>query len=203
MAGGRGMPRPYEKTATGWVDMTHNYDHERHHRRSIRLDGYDYAQDGVYFVTVCAYGRECRFGSIADEIMQINAEGEIIVACWQAIPEHFQNAELDEFIIMPNHIHGIVSIACENRNTERSTTTPKGTTRSSLGAVVGAFKSAATKRINQLDETASNPVWQRGYYERIIRDERELNDTRQYIVDNPLKWALDDENPTRLPHISL
>ena len=86
------------------------YGPQRHHRRSIRLQGYDYAQAGAYFVTVCAYNRECLFGEIMGEEMQVNASGEIVIACWHDIPRHFANVELDAFVVMPNHVHGIIML---------------------------------------------------------------------------------------------
>jgi REP element-mobilizing transposase RayT len=181
-----------------------------HSRRSIRLRDYDYAQNGAYFVTVCAHERASLFGEIVDEAMILNEAGKIAEACWAAIPRHFSNVELDAFVVMPNHIHGIIVIADEVRRQPAAVgaqqccapTSPKDGRRinvapGSLGAIVRSFKSAVTKEINGLRGTPSQPVWQRNYYDHIIRNERELNAIHDYIEKNPQRWALDEENAGR------
>ncbi len=177
------------------------YDPDKHHRRSIRLKGYDYTHVGAYFVTLCTQNHECLFGEVVDGEMQLNAYGRIVQACWDEIPIHFPNVELDAFVIMPNHIHGIIVLAerpnivgarhaVPLRNVERFGDPIQG----SMPTIIRSFKSAATKRINEMRSAPGTPVWQRNYYEHIIRDEETLNLIRQYIVDNPLNWALDREN---------
>ncbi len=177
------------------------YDHERHHRRSIRLRGYDYRQEGAYFVTIVTQDRACPFGQVVNRDMGLNEHGEIAMECWQNIPAHFPNVELDEFIIMPNHVHGILVIT-NNDATDVGAThasplpkSPHGPQSASVGAVVGSYKSAVTKRFNARRHTPGAAVWQRNYYEHIIRDDESLGRIRQYILDNPARWATDRENP--------
>lgn len=186
------------------------YDPLKHHRRSIRLKGYDYAHAGAYFVTLVTRGRECIFGEIVDGEMRANPLGEIAAYYWQELPRHFALVTMDAFVVMPNHAHGIIMIAADSTgeasaaqvsdtsrrsSADASPLRPIGTQSGSLGAVVQNFKSVTTRKINQRRATPGAPVWQRNYYERIIRDEAELNRIRRYIVENPLRWALDAENP--------
>lgn len=176
---------------------------EKHHRHSIRLKDYDYSQAGAYFVTICAWNRECAFGEIIDGEMQLNEWGEVVALCWDEIPIHFPNVELDAFVIMPNHVHGIIIIpdSVEARHAsplQQKTEIPRGIKRKSLGAIVGSFKSATTKRINQIRSNPGAPVWQRNYYEHIIRDEEDLHDILEYIAGNPVKWGEDEENPDKI-----
>ena len=177
------------------------YDPERHHRRSIRLKGYDYTQPGAYFVTICTYDRRCLFGRIVDGAMRLNLFGKIVRDEWFKTSQVRQNVVLypHEFVVMPNHIHGIIRIVGNLVGAQRrcAPTCRINVTPGSLGAIVRAFKSAA-RRINQIRNTLGQPVWQRDYYEHIIRNEDELNRIRGYIVDNPLRWHLDRENPERV-----
>src|SRR5579872_2567046 len=159
------------------------------HRRSIRLRDYDYAQAGAYFVTICAYGQECLFGEVAGGQMQQNYCGQIVFACWNTLPNHFANIELDAFVVMPNHFHGIlVFVDCTDHadaadvddtvgaNNSRTTPCPlnqpdnanyspsylpHGTIPSSLGAIVQTFKATSTRKINQIRSTPGYHVWQR------------------------------------------
>ncbi len=169
----------------------------------MRLRGYDYAQAGAYFVTICAHNRECVFGESMGGEMRLSNIGKIADECWNAIPEHFQQVELDEFVVMPNHIHGILVITDFVGATHASPLQksplqeqPRGPNPKSVGAIVGSFKSAVTTRINRLRDTPRTPIWQRNYYEHIIRTERELNVIREYIHNNPLKRSLDMDNPS-------
>lgn len=190
--------------------MTCNPD--KHHRRTIRVKAYNYSRPGGYFVTVCAQGRKCAFGEIVDGGMSLNRVGEIAKECWERIPQKFPGVTLDEYTVMPNHFHGIVIIgshlrrgdACvaQNRNdTKRarhaSPLQPCGPAPGSIGAIIGSFKSAVTKRINEMRGTPVAALWQRNYYERIIRDEEELADMRKYIRENSLRWDIDGENPVK------
>ena len=210
------MPRPYDQEAYGLREGggVVRYDPERHHRQSVRLDGYDYRNAGVYFVTVCSHQRECLFGAIVGGEMVANAFGEAVIACWHAISDHFADVTLDAFILMPNHLHGIVilpqsidsvgarhaspSPASPSKSAVESSP-PTGAPARSLGALIGSFKAAMTRRINQNRETPAPPVWQRNYYERIVRNERVLEVTRCYILLNPLHWPHDDDNPANYP----
>jgi REP element-mobilizing transposase RayT len=180
------------------------FDPQRHHRRSIRLKGYDYSQAGAYFVTICAQNRECLFGEIVDGEMRLNGQGEIVIACWDNLPCHFPHIELDAFVVMPNHVHGIIVIAYDTGGgrgkafanpSKCCVPTKRGSPGGSLCAVVQNFKSISTRKINQQRDARGAPVWQRNYYEHIIRDERELDRIREYIAANPAKWDEDTENP--------
>lgn len=154
------------------------------HRRSIRYRGFDYGSAGAYFVTMCTHDREQIFGEINNGEMALNDRGIIANACWHAIPTHFPNVKTDEFVIMPDHVHGIVRITV---GAARASPLRDGPQPRSVGAIVGSFKSAVTKHIHAHDPRIG-PVWQRNYYERIIRDERALFTVRKYIRDNPVKW---------------
>ncbi len=189
-------------------------DQPRRRRRSIRLPGYDYAQVGAYFVTICTWGGECLFD---DPVLRGVAE-----TLWQQIPLHFSQASLDASVVMPNHSHGILILSdipivgerhfqqgspltthrasaeknAENHNSPRNASPfPLGAPSGSLGAIIGNHKSITTRRINQIRKTPGIPVWQRNYYEHIIRTERALNAIRKYILDNPARWRLDKYNP--------
>ncbi len=185
--------------------MTH-YDANRHRRRSIRLIGYDYTQPGAYFVTIVTHERGCLFGKVVNGAMQLNPLGEIVRAEWFKTAELRPYVRLDEreFVVMPNHIHGIIWIVDDDDNddvgaTRRvAPTIPRGPIPRSIGAIIGQFKSAVTKRINAMRNRASAPIWQRNYYEHIIRNDSSRNRIRQYILENPLRWHLDRENPNRL-----
>ena len=167
-------------------------------RRSLRLKGYGYDQPGFYFVTVCTYRRENLFGEIQQGSMRLNQYGGIAEQSFVAIPEHFDNAQVDEFIIMPNHIHGIVVIS--NVGARHAVPLPAfgKPLASSLGTIVTSFKSATTKQINNLRQTPGVSVWQRNYYEHVIRNEQSLDRIREYIVNNPARWDFDRENPAAI-----
>jgi REP element-mobilizing transposase RayT len=232
--------------------MTTRFDPNRHHRRSIRLPGYDYRQAGAYFVTICTYRREMLFD---DPVLRQVAE-----ALWQRIPRHsmarhFPHAQLDAWVVMPNHLHGIIIITDDPRcrgeaSPEAISSTnpvvhtggglegepvacrgeaspgtigsrnpialagsssvgesvawdasplrerPTGAQPGSLGVIVGNYKAVTARRINRLRGEPGLPVWQRNYYEHVVRDERALNAIRQYIADNPARWAWDTYNPS-------
>ena len=178
------------------------YDPNRHRRRSIRLKEWDYTQPGAYFVTICSHTRAPLFGRVVDGDMVLNEYGEIVRACWREIPDHFPHVELDAFVVMPNHIHGIIVIVdhivgATHASPLPENVPPRGPASGSLGAIVGSFKSTVTKRINIGRGTPGAPVWQRNYYEHIIRNDRALNAIRHYITENPLRWHLDRYNPER------
>ena len=181
---------------------------QSHHRRSLRLKGYDYSQAGAYFVTVCVYNRECLLGNVLDGEVVLNRHGEISKEEWLRSRMIRKEMEFDEFVIMPNHVHGIVirrdslddvgaTGHCDFAGaTGRSPLqTTRGPGKRSLGSFAGGFKSAVAKRINLERGTPGEPVWQHNYYEHVIRDDEELCRVRQYIVDNPIQWDQDRENP--------
>jgi len=271
------------------------YNPAKHHRRSIRLKGYDYSSPGAYFITICTHQRDCLFGEIADGTMQLNQLGQIVSASWQRLPDHFSTVELDAFVVMPNHIHGIlvltdrrgaalgqhISLTTEdtlpNATPNPTKSNPHGqricpttgdaipnATESnagvafgqeivmngvegmpnaaplrlsqspaiadvisdslqsdpgvafgqgivmngvegmpnavplqsgSLGAILLNFKSVTTRRINQIRGLSGVPVWQRNYYEHIIRDDKALQRIQEYIQQNPLSWQVDRLHP--------
>jgi REP element-mobilizing transposase RayT len=168
------------------------YAPEKHQRRSIRLKGYDYSKAGAYFITICTHCKECLFGEIIDGATKLNAYGEIVEKCWCELPNHYENICLDEFVVMPNHIHGIIVITY---NVGAIHELPLQRRNMLLPKIIGQFKMQSAKQINQLRHTHGQPVWQRNYYEHIIRNEDELNHIREYILNNPSKWEFDEENP--------
>ncbi len=183
------------------------YDAEKRHRRSIRLKGYDYSQAGAYFLTICTYDRACLLGEIIECEMRPNEFGSVVHDYWYELSSHFPHVELDAFVLMPNHVHGIIVII-DTVNTVgaqhaaaplRRGITPNNVVPGSLGAIVRSFKSAVTKRINEMRQTFSVPVWQRNYYEHIIRNEHDRNCIREYILYNPLRWQFDRDNPDGIP----
>ena len=178
-----------------------------HNRRSPRLPHYNYGQSGAYFVTVCVKGRERVLGEVVGEDMQLSMAGKIVKEVWDKIPEHYAHVEIGEFMVMPNHVHGIVwiteeeertNIGAENNVRAQHAAAPLPKQNhphvkpGSLGAIVRSFKSAATRKINLQRGTIVSPFWQRGYHEHIIRDDEDLLTHREYILNNPLKWALDE-----------
>ena len=197
------------------MEVTPTFDPARHHRRSIRLRGYDYAQAGAYFVTIVTRGRECLFGRVADGQMRLNDAGRIAQDEWLRSAVIRPRVTLDAFVVMPNHIHGIIVLSDDGRGTlqraptdgaltdggppDRSPTVERfgKPTSDSIPTIVRLFKSATTKRINEVRATPGVPVWQRNYYEHIVRDCGSMNRIRRYIVDNPAQWVHDDENPDK------
>ena len=192
--------------------MIHNPD--KYHRQSIRLKDYDYTQSGAYFVTICTHKRECVLGDVVNGEMRLNELGQVVEMEWLKTAEIRDNVELDEFVVMPNHIHGIVVITESHvgatsrsplisgncRGTARRAPTEQFSkpTSGSLPTIVRSFKSAVTKHINEMRHTPGTPIWQRNYYEHIIRDEDDLHQIQLYIVNNPLRWDLDSENPENM-----
>ena len=168
--------------------MCGKYDPDIHHRRSIRLPWYDYSQEGWYFVTMCALGHKCLFGKFVDGQIQLYEYGRIIDKCWKWLAEQYYYVHLDKYVIMPNHLHGIINL----NGGSRTAPTQK---RKPLSRLVGAFKTISTKQINIIRKTPGRKIWQRNYYEHIIRNEEELNHIRKYVVENPLNWRTDEENP--------
>lgn len=197
------------------------YDPEKHHRHSIRLKGYDYSQPGAYFVTIVTQDQACLFGAVVDGEMRLNEWGEIVMWTWRDLPNHVPNVQLDAFVIMPNHVHGIIVItdvtnapAPVGAGSEPAPTQPQPAPtqsipdqsiesisggipakRYALPEIVRQFKTFSARRINAQRGTPGLPIWQRNYFEHVIRNEQSLNRIRQYIADNPQRWAFDQENP--------
>ncbi|SPQ00463.1 conserved hypothetical protein [Candidatus Sulfobium mesophilum] len=173
------------------------HDPDKHHRRSIRLKGYDYSQSGAYFVTISRRTGECMFGDIIDGGMRVNEHGHIAGESWEWLSWQYGYVDIDEWVVMPNHLHGILIINdnCKGGSRTAPTETMR---RKSLGRLIGAFKTVSSKQINQIRSIPGYPVWQRNYYEHIIRSEEEMDRIRQYIIDNPVKWAEDEDNPENI-----
>jgi putative transposase len=164
-----------------------------HRRRSIRLKRYDYSQENAYFVTICVKDRECLFGDITNSVLVFNDSGKMIEKEWEQLRERFPDIELYEYIVMPNHFHGIIMI------TGRADTRPAPT----IGDILSSFKSITTHQyIKGVKEKSWVPfngkLWQRNYYEHVIRDEKDLLRIREYIITNPLNWSLDNDNPINI-----
>lgn len=155
-------------------------------RRNLRLTGYDYSQPGVYFVTICILGRACLLGTMGESRMRLNELGSIITSCWHDLPSRYPHVSLDAFVVMPNHIHGIISAGAG---------LPRLSPGPTLGNILGYFKYQSTKRINEFRKTPGAQLWQRNFFEHIIRDDNSLNRIREYITFNPQRWHLDRENP--------
>jgi putative transposase len=171
--------------------MTVGYDPRIHHRRSIRLAGYDYSQAGAYFVTICTHNRALS--------LQAEPVREVVRLAWCGLPERFPIVALDEFVIMPNHVHGIIILVdAASRGAASSAPTGMGGGAPTLGDVVRAFKSISAIEANKILGQSNRPFWQRNYYEHIIRDEEELSVLRRYIRDNPGNWPDDPDNPSSM-----
>ena len=167
-------------------------------RKPNRLQDYDYSQTGYYLVTICTQGKVNYFGEIEKGQMRLNDIGQIATDCWQDIPEHFRNAGLDEFVVMPNHIHGIIIIVgnadlrslqqrCTQRQTDRS--------KMYLSKIVHGFKSSVTRMVRKRWGNHSFD-WQKSFYDHVIRNNEDLHRVRTYIQNNPLNWELDKNNRT-------
>jgi putative transposase len=186
------------------------FNSEIHHRHSIRLPDYDYSQSGYYFVTLCAHGKECLFGDIENNNMVLNETGMLVKKKWYELPVHFPGIELYKMILMPNHLHGIIIITDRGGGgmTRGAMTAPlrKITPHANvgipaqhgektLGRMIAWFKYESTKEINRI--VSGNPnvkIWQRNFFDRIVRDDEELNRIRNYITTNPENWQEDEDN---------
>jgi len=152
------------------------------HRRSLRLHGYDYTRPGVYFVTICALSHQ--FGQVRSAEMVLSAVGAIARECWEGIPIHFKHVRLDAYVIMPDHLHGIVIFSDRpDRSAAVGHISP-----GALGAVVRSFKSAVARQVHAL-RGSRHAVWQRNYFDRIVRDQADLDTVRRYIRENPARWV--------------
>ena len=203
------------------------FDPRIHHRRSIRLPGYDYSQPGAYFMTIVTQGRAALFGDVCNGAMQLSQMGQIAGKWWRLIPDHFPNVELGAFVVMPNHVHGIVILREYLGRGEVSTPpvstppvstpvipTPQGDETSplrgrtigdetspirgpTLGQVVAYYKYQTAQQINMMSGSPGGRVWQRNYYEHIIRTDEEYQRIHLYIESNIDNWATDNQNPLR------
>jgi putative transposase len=184
-------------------DLEQSNNSGENRRRSIRLVDYDYCLPGAYFVTICIRDRKSILGGVKNDKVHLSTIGEITHRCWNEIPSHFPYVELDEFIVVPNHLHGILILAdhcrgvqlnAPNRATAiyyKSMSPKKGT----LSVIIRTFKAAVTTQCRKRKYHFHG--WQRNYYEHIVRNEDELGRIREYIASNPLQWEFDRENPTQ------
>ncbi len=211
-------------------------------RKPIRLHDFDYAEPNAYFVTICTRNRACLFGRIIDEVMHLNDFGRIASEMWKTIPAHFPNMVLDEWVVMPNHVHGIIFIVelsrrgivspqepCTKLRATHASPLPRDSDRriqrppvgarhaspgtdadshklpkinaaprnGSIGVAVGSYKSAVTKHIGDVFGESDGSIWQRGFYDHVIRNRTALDRIRRYIAENPARWSRDPENPDR------
>ena len=162
-------------------------------RKDIRIPEFDYSQPGAFFVTIVTKDRKTLFGHVDNGKMVLNNVGKLAEEVWLALPTHFPNVELGEWVIMPNHIHGIISINVEATHASPLPRISKGPAPGSIGAIIGSFKSAVTKRVHQISKNTNNNLWQRNYYEHIIRNKRDYQAIYDYIIANPLNWEKDEE----------
>jgi REP element-mobilizing transposase RayT len=194
------------------------YHPDQHHRQSIRLPAYDYRWPGVYYVTICVKDRHCLFGQVVDGVMRLNAYGHIAEEEW------LRTAALRSYVIMPNHLHGIIAIVDANGHdlgdmnagrdmtrhvpttvpTAVPTTVPDESMRAfskpvarSVSSIIGSFKASVTKRINRRWHTPGGSIWQPRFYEHIVRDAQDLDRIRRYIAENPACWHDDRYHPAR------
>jgi REP element-mobilizing transposase RayT len=184
------------------------FDPQKYHRRSIRLKGFEYSQAGAYYVTIVAWRRECLFGEVVNGEMVLSKFGLVAKQQWEKLPKRFPNIELGAFMIMPNHMHGIIVITNGRGTAERFiakiTQTPRRApteeqfqkpVKGSIPTMIRSYKSSVSYRINLMRGSDGVPVWQRNYYEHIIRNDKDLQNKTDYIQANPLLWDEDDENP--------
>lgn len=195
------MLRPYERRGGHGRQVEQEKLHPGHH--SIRLKEYDYSAAGFYFVTICASERKCILGSFREDHIELNKLGETARECWLAIPRHFARVKLHEFMIMPNHVHGIVEIvvvgalhAAPLLGTDSDARNPAFVKPGSLGVMIRSYKAAVTRDARR-ELGWKGEVWQRNYFERVLRDGKEIADAGRYIAENPRMWELDRENPFR------
>ncbi|WP_456414008.1 transposase [Oceanithermus profundus] len=169
---------------------------ERPRRKPTRLADFDYRSPGAYFVTLVAHKRVCLFGEVVEGKLKLNALGRIVEDVWTGLPDHYPHIELDAFVVMPNHFHGLVILQPDPAVVgEGFKPSPTAIRRHGLSEIVRALKTFSARRINALRGTPGQRLWQRSYHDRIVRNETELNRLRAYIATNTLCWHLDRENP--------
>ncbi|MCX6154601.1 MAG: transposase [Candidatus Kapabacteria bacterium] len=185
------------------------YNPEIHHRKSIRLKEFDYSQAGYYFVTICSHNREHLFGKVNVGKMELNEKGNLAIKILLDLPNRFNSIEIDSYIIMPNHLHTIIIInqpEYESRTVGVELALPqkeslpvkviqdRASSVPTLGRIIQVFKSISTIEINRYRTVSGIPIWQRNYFEHVIRNEKELYEIRKYIEYNPLNWMDDEYN---------
>ncbi len=165
-------------------------------RISYRLPGYDYSLAGAYFVTIIAKNRQCLFGSIENGTMGINEAGKIITDTWQKLEKTYPYVVVDEYCLLPDHFHGILwiqELIPYGPGSKINLAGPGMIKIKPLGQLIGSFKTCSTKQINLMNHTPGERIWQRNFYDRIIRNEKELDRIRAYIMANPCRWPNEPE----------
>lgn len=170
-----------------------------HFHEPMRLTEYDYWSPGAYFITACTFDRAFLFGEVRDGVLFLNDLGRLIHETWDWLGHHYPLVSTQEHVVMPNHFHGIILIQEAGSRGSRAASTDSSEESPSLIRLVNAFKTVSAKRINSIRGTPGVPVWQRGFYDHIVRNELDLNRVREYIRANPLQWSVDEENPENLP----
>jgi len=164
---------------------------------SLRLNEFDYSQPSFYFITVCSHNRENILGEIENSRMVLSVSGMIVFDCWKALPQHYPHILLDYFIVMPNHIHGIISFTDTDNPLVGAGQRPAQSfsfpMKYGLSEVIRNFKSFSAREINRTRHTPGITVWQREFHDRVVRNGKELEAIRDYIADNPKKWSKDAE----------
>jgi putative transposase len=165
----------------------------RKERRSIRIPGHDYSRPGIYFVTICSHKKGCLFGEVRECHVHLTPLGRLVRSRWMKIPHHYSHVSIDTYVVMPNHLHGILAIQNVGRGTiYRAPTEGFGKPAwGSIPTIIRVFKAAVTRQWRNVCKDPNFTVWQRNYYEHIVQDDRDWNWIRQYIADNPLRWELD------------
>lgn len=194
------------------------YDSKKHHRKSIRLKGYDYSKAGAYFITICTQNRECILGKIIDQSLVLNDAGMMVKKWWMELNKKYPEIMTDEFVIMPNHFHGIIQLMNPTDSTRSHPNNhivgadlrvcpneQGGHTGPPLHGVIQWFKTMTTNEyIRNVKESGWKPfpgkLWQRNFYEHIIGNDRRLNTIRKYIKNNQFHWEFDIENPNEKPN---
>ena len=172
-------------------------------KRHMRLPGFDYTRPGAYFVTICTLNRLCLLGEVVDGCVRLSEAGGLARDVWENLPSHYPHVRLDAWVIMPNHLHGIVCLAGTEAASGgvgvgtglKPVPTGGSAPRYGLPEVIRAFKTFSAKRINASRGAPGVPFWQRSYHDRIIRDDASLDRLRQYVIDNPARWHQDPNNP--------
>ena len=183
------------------------YNPKIHHRRSIRLQNYDYSQEGSYFITICTKNRESLFGEISDGKMQLNIAGQIANDEWLKTPQVRPSISLGAFVVMPNHVHGIINIFAKGTLLHGRGTMHRAPTKvymeiptveqfgkptsNTIPTIIRGYKSAVTSKINELQGTWGQSIWQRNYHEHVIRNEESYKHISEYIINNTRKWKDD------------
>jgi REP element-mobilizing transposase RayT len=169
----------------------------RNSRHSIRIKDYDYSQANIYFVTICTNKQTPIFGTIKNDKVNLNDGGRIVDAHWRNIPTHYSNVSLDEYIVMPDHLHGLIFIGDIDTGAMNGAPTENNAPAkiASVSNILSCFKAGVTREMGKSTPAVRYPLWQRNYYEHVIRNLAELNKIRQYIINNPLAKSLKADNP--------